>query len=308
MQWRGDTLLLAPFEVSNERFDVDARLRLHQKRLDGDLFARWGVLSLGVGLEDGEKQYHLVGARRWFDGGPSLFCDKVTTDEDPLRTRLLRRHAALPRPRLARVRDRDALRGLRTATGPARARTGPLLPRGADLHRGDLHDQAGAQRLAAELGLLLVAPDTSPRQPRLPGDDASWDFGLGAGFYVDATEAPWSANYRMYSYVARELPELVAADFRRTPRAAASSVTRWAGTARSSARCATPRSTFHCRPSHRSRRRCSARGAARRSPVTSASTSPAGSTTTRACWSRKGRSTRRSSWTRARPTNSSPSN
>jgi len=70
MQWRGDTLLLAPFEVSNERFDVDARLRLHQKRLDGDLFARWGVLSLGVGLEDGEKQYHLVGARRWFDGRP----------------------------------------------------------------------------------------------------------------------------------------------------------------------------------------------------------------------------------------------
>jgi S-formylglutathione hydrolase len=73
--------------------------------------------------------------------------------------------------------------------------------------------KAGAQRLAAELGLMLVAPDTSPRQPRLPGDDASWDFGLGAGFYVDATQAPWSANYRMYSYVTRELPELVAAEF-----------------------------------------------------------------------------------------------
>ncbi len=73
--------------------------------------------------------------------------------------------------------------------------------------------KAGAQRLAAELGLLLVAPDTSPRQPRLPGDDASWDFGLGAGFYVDATEAPWSAHYRMYSYVTRELPELIAAHF-----------------------------------------------------------------------------------------------
>ena len=73
--------------------------------------------------------------------------------------------------------------------------------------------KAGAQRLAAELGLMLVAPDTSPRQPRLPGDDASWDFGLGAGFYVDAPEAPWSAHYRMYSYVTRELPELVAAEF-----------------------------------------------------------------------------------------------
>jgi len=73
--------------------------------------------------------------------------------------------------------------------------------------------KAGAQRVAAELGLMLVAPDTSPRSPRLPGDDADWDFGLGAGFYVDATRAPWSAHYRMYSYVTRELPEVVAAHF-----------------------------------------------------------------------------------------------
>jgi len=73
--------------------------------------------------------------------------------------------------------------------------------------------KAGAQRVAAELGLMLVAPDTSPRQPRLPGDDASWDFGLGAGFYVDATQAPWSAHYRLYSYVTRELPALVAEHF-----------------------------------------------------------------------------------------------
>jgi S-formylglutathione hydrolase len=69
--------------------------------------------------------------------------------------------------------------------------------------------KGGAQRLAAELGLMLVAPDTSPRKTRNPGDDASWDFGLGAGFYVDSTQAPWSQNYRMYSYVTRELPELV---------------------------------------------------------------------------------------------------
>ena len=68
-----------------------------------------------------------------------------------------------------------------------------------------------AQQLAAELGLMLVSPDTSPREPRLPGDADSWDFGQGAGFYVDATQAPWSAHYRMYSYVTRELPELVAA-------------------------------------------------------------------------------------------------
>jgi S-formylglutathione hydrolase len=73
--------------------------------------------------------------------------------------------------------------------------------------------KAGAQRIAAELGLALLSPDTSPRAVRLPGDDASYDFGLGAGFYLDATEAPWSAHYRMYSYVARELPELVVRHF-----------------------------------------------------------------------------------------------
>ena len=72
--------------------------------------------------------------------------------------------------------------------------------------------KAGAQRVAAELGLGLLAPDTSPRV-RLPGDDESWDFGLGAGFYVDATEAPWSAHYRMYRYVADELPVFARAHF-----------------------------------------------------------------------------------------------
>jgi S-formylglutathione hydrolase len=72
--------------------------------------------------------------------------------------------------------------------------------------------KSGAQRLAAELGLVLVSPDTSPRQVRFPGDDASWDFGLGAGFYVDATQAPWSSHYRMYSYVTRELPQLIVAE------------------------------------------------------------------------------------------------
>lgn len=72
--------------------------------------------------------------------------------------------------------------------------------------------KAHAQAVAAELGLMLVAPDTSPRTPRIPGDSAKWDFGQGAGFYVDATQAPWSTNYRMYSYVSRELPEVVAAN------------------------------------------------------------------------------------------------
>jgi S-formylglutathione hydrolase len=77
--------------------------------------------------------------------------------------------------------------------------------------------KAGAPRLAAELGIMLVAPDTSPRDPRLPGDDESWDFGLGAGFYVDATEAPWSRHYRMYSYIAHELPAVIARHFPARP-------------------------------------------------------------------------------------------
>ncbi len=71
--------------------------------------------------------------------------------------------------------------------------------------------KAHAQQAAAERGLLLIAPDTSPREPRLPGDADSWDFGYSAGFYVDATVAPWSQYYRMYSYVTRELPETVTA-------------------------------------------------------------------------------------------------
>jgi S-formylglutathione hydrolase len=73
--------------------------------------------------------------------------------------------------------------------------------------------KAGAQRVASALGIALVIPDTSPRGLNLPGDADSYDFGVGAGFYVDATEAPWSKNYRMYSYVVRELPGLVAAAF-----------------------------------------------------------------------------------------------
>src|SRR5689334_3267628 len=69
--------------------------------------------------------------------------------------------------------------------------------------------KAGAQRRAAELGLMLVAPDTSPRGVPLPGDSDSWDFGVGAGFYLDATQAPWSKHYRMYSYVTSELPAII---------------------------------------------------------------------------------------------------
>jgi S-formylglutathione hydrolase len=73
--------------------------------------------------------------------------------------------------------------------------------------------KAGAQRVAAELGLALVSPDTSPRGLNLPGDADSYDFGVGAGFYLDAGEAPWSKAYRMYSYVTQELFGLVASGF-----------------------------------------------------------------------------------------------
>jgi len=73
--------------------------------------------------------------------------------------------------------------------------------------------KAGAQRLAAELGMALVMPDTSPRATGIDGATGDWEFGEGAGFYVDATEAPWSSRFRMHSYVADELPALIAAHF-----------------------------------------------------------------------------------------------
>ncbi|WP_315858722.1 S-formylglutathione hydrolase [Cyanobium sp. CH-040] len=73
--------------------------------------------------------------------------------------------------------------------------------------------KAGAQRLAAELALALVAPDTSPRGEAVPGDpEGGWDFGHGAGFYVDATEPPWNRHYRMHTYVTAELPALLEAE------------------------------------------------------------------------------------------------
>jgi len=72
--------------------------------------------------------------------------------------------------------------------------------------------KAGAQRYAAELGLALVAPDTSPRGDDVHDQPHAYDLGTGAGFYVDATESPWSDHYHMYSYVTRELPALLASE------------------------------------------------------------------------------------------------
>jgi S-formylglutathione hydrolase len=74
-------------------------------------------------------------------------------------------------------------------------------------------EKGGAQRSAADHGLILVCPDTSPRGTDLPGEHDGYDFGSGAGFYVDATEPPWSRHYRMYTYITEELPALIADAF-----------------------------------------------------------------------------------------------
>lgn len=73
--------------------------------------------------------------------------------------------------------------------------------------------KAGAQRVASELGIMLVVPDTSPRNTGIPGEADDEEFGAGAGFYLDATQAPWSRHFHMYTYVTQELPALVAANF-----------------------------------------------------------------------------------------------
>jgi S-formylglutathione hydrolase len=74
-------------------------------------------------------------------------------------------------------------------------------------------DKGEYRRMAAELGLIVVCPDTSPRGDDIPDEKNNWQFGKGAGFYVDATQAPYARNYRMYSYITQELPALIASEF-----------------------------------------------------------------------------------------------
>lgn len=81
--------------------------------------------------------------------------------------------------------------------------------------------KAGAQRVAAELGIALVMPDTSPRGDNV-ADDAGYDLGKGAGFYLNATQAPWANHYRMYDYLRDELPALIQAEFAVSDRCAIS--------------------------------------------------------------------------------------
>ena len=100
---------------------------------------------------------------------------------------------------------------------PPQAEAGAKLPvvwylSGLTCTHANVTEKGEFRRACAELGLIFVAPDTSPRGEAVP-DDEAYDFGKGAGFYVDATAAPWAANYRMRSYIEKELPALVAEHF-----------------------------------------------------------------------------------------------
>ena len=100
---------------------------------------------------------------------------------------------------------------------PPQAETGtvPLLwwLSGLTCNDENFMQKAGAQQMAAKLGIAIICPDTSPRSTNIIGEDNVYDFGTGAGFYVNATQEPWAQHYRMYDYVAQELPELVQANF-----------------------------------------------------------------------------------------------
>jgi S-formylglutathione hydrolase len=101
---------------------------------------------------------------------------------------------------------------------PPQAEQGPVpvlwYLSGLTCTHANVTEKAGAQRMCAELGMMFIAPDTSPRGEGVPDDaDGAYDFGLGAGFYVDATEERFARNYRMYSYITRELPQVIAAGF-----------------------------------------------------------------------------------------------
>jgi S-formylglutathione hydrolase len=100
---------------------------------------------------------------------------------------------------------------------PPRAEAGEPLPvlwflSGLTCTHANVTEKGGFQRVCADLGIIFVAPDTSPRGTEVP-DEPDYDFGQGAGFYLDATEEPYAANYRMYSYLTDELPELISREF-----------------------------------------------------------------------------------------------
>lgn len=100
---------------------------------------------------------------------------------------------------------------------PPQAKDGPCpvlwYLSGLTCTHANVMDKGEYRRMAAELGLIVVCPDTSPRGDGIPDEPDNWQFGKGAGFYVDATEEPFASHYRMYSYVTEELPSLIAENF-----------------------------------------------------------------------------------------------
>lgn len=100
---------------------------------------------------------------------------------------------------------------------PPQAKDGPCpvlwYLSGLTCTHANVMDKGEYRRMAAEHGLIIVCPDTSPRGGNVPDESDNWQFGSGAGFYIDATQQPWSKNYRMYSYITAELPELIASEF-----------------------------------------------------------------------------------------------
>jgi len=100
---------------------------------------------------------------------------------------------------------------------PPQAEQGPFpvlwYLSGLTCSHANVMEKGEYRRMAAELGLVIVCPDTSPRGDDVPDDKDDWQFGSGAGFYVDATEEPYARNYRMYSYITEELPKLIAGEF-----------------------------------------------------------------------------------------------
>ncbi|MEH6494664.1 MAG: S-formylglutathione hydrolase [Pseudomonas marincola] len=100
---------------------------------------------------------------------------------------------------------------------PSRSKTEPVpvlyYLSGLTCTQDNVTTKGGFQRIAEDLGIAIVCPDTSPRGTDYPGENDAYDFGSGAGFYLNATEAPWSGSYKMYDYVVSELPTLIGDNF-----------------------------------------------------------------------------------------------
>lgn len=100
---------------------------------------------------------------------------------------------------------------------PEQAKDGPLpvlwYLSGLTCTHANVMEKGEYRRLASELGIIIVCPDTSPRGENVPDEKDNWQFGSGAGFYVDATQEPYATNYQMYSYITQELPALIAENF-----------------------------------------------------------------------------------------------